>query len=106
MAQRDEQSFPSAWTVRRQALVAVGGFDESLQHSERRPDAGLAASGYQGLDHKGACALPIRRQLQRSSAQLRTTPRHEKHLKELPASEQAWVREQRYSTTTWQSGRL
>ena len=40
---------PSAWTVRREALLAVGGFDESLKHSE---DVDLllrlAAAGHQG----------------------------------------------------------
>ena len=25
---------PSAWTIRREALVAIGGFDETLKHSE------------------------------------------------------------------------
>ena len=97
---------PSAWTVRRQALLDVGGFDESLQHSE---DVDLllrlAASGYQGAW--------ITRELVRyrihdcnASGQLKPQLRGlldvmEKHLKGQPASEQAWVRQQNYSTTTW-----
>ena len=97
---------PSAWTVRREALLAVGGFDESLKHSE---DVDLllrlAAAGHQGAwlttelvryrIHGGNASGRLQPQLQGLLAVM------EQHLQGQPASEQAWVREQRYSTTTW-----
>jgi hypothetical protein len=97
---------PSAWTVRREALLAVGGFDETLKHSE---DVDLllrlAAAGYQGAwlttelvryrIHDGNASGRLQPQLQGLLAVM------EQHLQGQPASEQPWVREQRYSTTTW-----
>ena len=97
---------PSAWTVRRDALLAVGGFDESLKHSE---DVDLllrlAAAGHHGAwlttelvryrIHGGNASGRLQPQLQGLLAVM------EQHLQGQPASEQTWVREQRYSTTTW-----
>ena len=97
---------PSAWTVRRSALLAVGGFDPTLHHSE---DVDLllrlAAAGHQGA------WIPqelVRYRIHAQNASARLAPQlqglldvMERHLAPLPASEAAWVREQRYSTTTW-----
>ena len=97
---------PSAWTVRRSALLAVGGFDETLHHSE---DVDLllrlAAAGYQGA------WIPqelVRYRIHAQNASARLVPQlrgllavMDRHLALLPASEADWVREQRYSTTTW-----
>ena len=96
---------PSAWTVRRDALLAVGGFDEALRHSE---DVDLllrlAAAGHQGTwieqplvryrIHSANASGRLRPQLQ---GLLTVTDRH---LQGLPASA-AWANEQRYSTATW-----
>lgn len=97
---------PSAWTVRRSAFEAVGGFDESLRHSE---DVDLllrlAAAGHQGAwirrplvryrIHSGNASGRLRSQLEGLLAVM------ERHLAPLPATEAAWAREQRYSSTTW-----
>lgn len=97
---------PSAWTLRREALQAVGGFDEGLRHSE---DVDLllrlAAAGYQGAwieqelvryrIHCGNASSRLRPQLEGLLAVM------ERHLAPLPATDTAWAREQRYSTITW-----
>jgi len=97
---------PSAWTVRRDALLAVGGFDEALKHSE---DVDLllrlAAAGHQGA---WLTTELVRYRIHGGNASGRLQPQlqglldvMEQHLQDQPASEQTWVREQRYSTTTW-----
>jgi len=97
---------PSAWTVRRDAFLAVGGFDERLRHSE---DVDLllrlAAAGHQGAWierplvryrlHGGNASSKLQPQLQGLLQVL------ERHLSTLPPSSAAWAREQRYGTTTW-----
>ena len=97
---------PSAWTVRRDALLAVGGFDPSLKHSEDvELLLRLAAAGHQGAwietelvryrIHDGNASGRLQPQLQGLLTVM------EQQLKGQAASDQAWVREQRYSTTTW-----
>ena len=97
---------PSAWTIRRQAVLAVGGFDESLQHSE---DVDLllrlAKAGHQGAWIEQEL---VRYRIHSSNASGRLRPQLqglltvlERHLGALPASESHWAREQRYGTTTW-----
>lgn len=97
---------PSAWTMRRQAFLAVGGFDESLRHSE---DVDLllrlARNGHQGAwieqelvryrIHGGNASGRLRPQLHGLLNVL------ERHLGALPSSDSRWAREQRYGTTTW-----
>ena len=97
---------PSAWTLRREAVMAVGGFDETLKHSE---DVDLllrlAAAGHQGAwiqqplvryrIHSGNASGRLRPQLEGLLAVM------ERHLQGLPAAEAPWARELRYSTTTW-----
>ena len=97
---------PSAWTIRRQAVLAVGGFDESLQHSE---DVDLllrlAKAGHQGAWIEQEL---VRYRIHSSNASGRLRPQLqglltvlERHLGALPASDSPWAREQRYGTTTW-----
>lgn len=97
---------PSAWTVRREALLAVGGFDETLRHSE---DVDLllrlAAAGHLGTWIQQPL---VRYRIHGANASGRLRPQlqglltvMERHLSGLPASDSAWAREQRYSTTTW-----
>lgn len=97
---------PSAWTVRRRAFEAVGGFDTTLRHSE---DVDLllrlAASGHQGAWIQKPL---VRYRLHHANASSKLWPQLqgllqvlERHLRNLPPSEAAWAREQRYSTTTW-----
>lgn len=102
---------PSAWTVRKQALVAVGGFDETLHHAE---DVDLllrlAAAGHQGSWieqelvrfrlHAGKASDQLRPQLEG----LLSVINH--HLPAAPAPQEPWMREVRYSTTIracWQA---
>jgi len=96
---------PSAWTIRRKALLAVGGFDQLLRHSE---DVDLllrlAAAGHKGAwikkelaryrIHSGNASSDLRPQLQ---GLLNVMNRH---LKRVPRSD-VWAQEQRYCTTTW-----
>ena len=97
---------PSAWTMRRQAFLDVGGFDESISHSE---DVDLmirlAAAGYRGAwvadllvryrVHPGSASGRLQLQLQGLLAVL------ERHLKDAPEHMQRWACQQRYDTTTW-----
>ncbi len=97
---------PSAWTIRRKDFLAVGGFDQQLQHSE---DVDLllrlAAAGYQGSwihkelvryrIHSGNASGQLQPQLQ---GLLQVMNRH---LDQLPDSACQWAREVRYSTITW-----
>ncbi|WP_413439626.1 glycosyltransferase family 2 protein [Synechococcus sp. MIT S9509] len=96
---------PSAWTIRRHALLAVGGFDQQLRHSE---DVDLllrlAAAGHKGdwikkelvryRIHSGNASGHLRPQLEGLLEVMN------RHLKILPSSD-GWAQEQRYSTTTW-----
>lgn len=99
---------PSAWTVRRTAFESVGGFDETLRHSE---DVDLllrlAAAG-----HKGAWIERelVRYRLHGSNASGRTAAQlqglltvMERHLQTVSGTERAWARSQRYDTSTWAS---
>ena len=95
---------PSAWTIRRQAVLAVGGFDESLQHSE---DVDLllrlANAGHQGawIGRTGALSDPLRqRQWPAEASAAGLLKVLERHLGALPASDSLGA-EQRYGTTTW-----
>lgn len=97
---------PSAWTVRRSALLQVGGFNPSLRHSE---DVDLilrlAAAGHQGdwlreplvryRIHSGNASGRLEPQLKG----LLTVIEH--HLNTLPNPQVGWANEQRYSTATW-----
>ena len=97
---------PSAWTVRRQTLLAVGGFDEGLRHSE---DVDLlvrlAAAGFKGSwipqelvryrIHSGNASAKLKPQL------LGLLEVVNRHLNNVPGSYKAWARELRYGTTTW-----
>ena len=97
---------PSAWTVRREALLSVDGFDEQIRHSE---DVDLllrlAAAG-----HRGAWIETelVRYRIHRDNASGRLRPQLQgllkvlnRPLQGLPASDRAWAKELRYSTTTW-----
>ncbi|WP_413747089.1 glycosyltransferase family 2 protein [Synechococcus sp. MIT S9507] len=97
---------PSAWTVRRDAFLAVGGFDASIRHSE---DVDLLLR-LAAAKHRGAWIEQelVRYRIHSSNASARLQPQlngllavMEKHLKTLGTRHEAWVREQRYSTTTW-----
>ena len=97
---------PSAWTVRRDAFLAVGGFDASIRHSE---DVDLLLRLAAGK-HRGAWIEQelVRYRIHSSNASARLQPQlhgllavTEKHLNKLGTLHEAWVREQRYSTTTW-----
>ena len=97
---------PSAWTLRREAFMALGGFDEQLHHAE---DVDLllrfAKAGHQGAwiqqplvryrIHEGNASGRLRPQLQGLLTVL------ERHLSDVPITSEAWARELRYSTTTW-----
>lgn len=99
---------PSAWTVRRDALLAVGGFDPQLRHSE---DVDLllrlAAAGHEGAWIEQEL---VRYRLHGANASGRTKAQlqgllavMERHLEAVAASEPGWARSQRYDTTTWAS---
>jgi hypothetical protein len=97
---------PSAWTVRRNALMAVEGFDETLHHSED-VDLLLRLAAKQ---HRGAWIKQelVRYRIHNSNASAKLRPQLQgllsvmgKHLKTLDSRHDAWAREQRYSTTTW-----
>ena len=97
---------PSAWTVRRQALLAVGGFDEGLRHSE---DVDLlvrlATAGFKG------CWIPqelVRYRIHSGNASAKLKPQLmgllevvDHHLNNIPGVNPAWAREIRYGTTIW-----
>ena len=97
---------PSAWTIRRAAFSAVGGFDEDLRHSE---DVDLlvrlAAAGFQGSwipqelvryrIHGGNASAKLQPQL------LGLLEVMNRHLQQVPAHSQAWARDLRYGTITW-----
>ncbi len=97
---------PSAWTVRRSALEAVGGFDTSLHHAE---DVDLllrlAVAGHRGAwiprplvryrVHAGAAS----RQLQGQIGGLADVV--DRHLQDLPPEQAAWAAGVRYGTLSW-----
>jgi len=97
---------PSAWTVRRSALLQVGGFNPSLRHSE---DVDLilrlAAAGHQGDWIREPL---VRYRIHSGNASGRLDPQLkgllkviDHHLNTLPDSQVTWAKEQRYSTATW-----
>ena len=97
---------PSAWTLRREVLEQLGGFDESLHHSE---DVDLllrlARAGCQGAWIKQEL---VRYRIHDGNASGRLRPQlHgllevlERHLNDPPTGSTTWTREQRYGTTTW-----
>jgi glycosyltransferase involved in cell wall biosynthesis len=99
---------PSAWTVRREAFEAVGGFDVTLQQSE---DVDLmlrmAASDHQGAWINAALVLyrihdrNTSKQLIQQINGLLTVM--ERHLSISHHNDSAWIAKQRYDTTTWTS---
>ena len=97
---------PSAWTIRRDAFLSVGGFDAELRHSE---DVDLlvrlAAAGHQGRWIKQEL---VRYRIHSGSASAKLQPQllgllavMNRHLNQVPESAQAWASELRYGTTTW-----
>ncbi|WP_168187946.1 glycosyltransferase [Synechococcus sp. CB0101] len=94
---------PSAWTLRRDALLAVGGFDESLSHAE---DVDLmlrlAAAGHLGQWLKEPL---VRYRVHPSAASAHTSAVIDglaavvdRHLIDQP---QPWADQIRYGTLTW-----
>ena len=97
---------PSAWTVRRSALQAVGGFDESLRHAE---DVDLllrlAAAGHRGAwiprplvryrVHAGAASRQLQGQIEGLASVV------DRHLQDLPPEQAAWAAGVRYGTLSW-----
>ena len=97
---------PSAWTIRRDAFIDVGGFDVSLHHAE---DVDLllrlAAAGHQGAwiplslcryrVHSGAASRQLRPQIEGLRQVM------ERHLATLPADKQPWASGIRYGTVSW-----
>jgi len=97
---------PSAWTLRRKAFLAVGGFDEELRHSED-VDLGirLAAAGHQGQWIEQEL---VRYRVHGESASAKLQPQllgllevMNRHLLKAPDGAQAWARDLRYGTITW-----
>lgn len=97
---------PSAWTVRRSALLQVGGFNPALRHSE---DVDLilrlAAAGHSGQWIREPL---VRYRIHSGNASGRLEPQlkgllHviEHHLNTLANPKGGWADEQRYSTATW-----
>lgn len=97
---------PSAWTIRREAFLAVGGFDAHLSHAEDVDlMVRLAAAGFQGA---WIPELLVRYRVHGASASARLRAHADgllevlrRHTAELPPAEQAWTRQLRYDTTTW-----
>jgi glycosyltransferase involved in cell wall biosynthesis len=97
---------PSAWTVRRSALQAVGGFDESLRHAE---DVDLllrlAAAGHHGAwiprplvryrVHAGGASRELRGQIEGLADVV------DRHLQDLPPEQAAWAAGISYGTLSW-----
>jgi glycosyltransferase involved in cell wall biosynthesis len=99
---------PSAWTVRREAFEAVGGFDVSLQQSE---DVDLLLR-MAALDHQGGwinAAVVMYRIHDRNTSKKLTQQINglltvmERHLIRFPQNDSAWIAKQRYDTTLWTS---
>ena len=97
---------PSAWTLRREAFLAVGGFDEQLRHSED-VDLGIRLAA---ADHQGRWIEQelVRYRVHGESASAKLKPQllgllevMDRHLQQAPESAQAWARDLRYGTTTW-----
>ena len=97
---------PSAWSIRRDAFLSVGGFDAGLRHSE---DVDLlvrlAAAGHQGRWIKQEL---VRYRIHSGSASAKLQPQllgllavMNRHLNQVPESSQAWASDLRYGTTTW-----
>ena len=97
---------PSGWTIRRSALEAVGGFDESLHHAE---DVDLllrlAAAGHHGAwiprplvryrVHAGAASRQLQGQIEGLADVV------DRHLQNLPPEQAAWAAGVRYGTLSW-----
>ena len=97
---------PSAWTIRRSALEAVGGFDPSLSHAE---DVDLllrlAAAGHRGAwirqplvryrVHAGGASRNLRAQVHGLANVV------DRHLQQLEPQQQAWATAVRYVTLSW-----
>jgi len=97
---------PSAWTVRRDAFLKVGGFDVGLSHAE---DVDLlvrlAAAGSKGKwieellvryrVHPGSASAQLEAQLQGLFEVL------DRHLETIADDQQPWARQLRYDTKTW-----
>ena len=97
---------PSAWTIRRSAFEAVGGFDEGLSHAE---DVDLllrlAAAGHRGAwiekplvryrVHPGGASRNLRAQVNGLADVV------DRHLQPLPPEQAAWAAGLRYGTLTW-----
>ena len=97
---------PSAWTIRRTALLELGGFDESLSHAE---DVDLlvrlAAAGHQGSWLKQPLCR-YRVHSQSASAQLPLLCEQlpavvERHLQQLEDPQHPWAEGVRYGTISW-----
>jgi glycosyltransferase involved in cell wall biosynthesis len=97
---------PSAWTIRRSALEAVGGFDPTLSHAE---DVDLllrlAAAGWRGAwierplvryrVHAGGASRNLKAQIEALADVV------DRHLQPLPPDQVAWAAGLRYGTLTW-----
>ena len=97
---------PSAWTIRRSALDAVGGFDPSLSHAE---DVDLllrfAAAGLRGAwierplvryrVHAGGASRNLKAQIHGLADVV------DRHLQPLSPEQEAWAAGLRYGTLTW-----
>jgi hypothetical protein len=97
---------PSAWTLRRESLLAVGGFDTSLSHAE---DVDLllrlAAAGHRGTwieeplvryrVHAAGASRNLRAQVEGLANVI------DRHLQDAPPHEQAWAAALRYVTRSW-----
>jgi hypothetical protein len=97
---------PSAWTVRRSALEAVGGFDVTLRHAE---DVDLmlrlATSGHRGAwiprplaryrVHAGGASRQLQGQIEGLADVV------DRHLQDLPPEQSDWAAGVRYGTLSW-----
>lgn len=97
---------PSAWTVRRAALLELGGFDQSLSHAEDVDlMVRLAAAGHKGIWlQQPLCRYRVHSQS--ASAQLPLLCEQlpavvERHLQQLEDPQHPWAEGVRYGTISW-----
>ena len=97
---------PSAWTIRRQVLLDLGGFDERLAHAE---DVDLllrlAAAEYHGAwipqtlaryrVHPAGASRNLKAQIEGLTSVV------DRHLQHLPSDQATWAAGLRYGTLSW-----